>query len=444
MNFLDPSPRRRSGCKRPRCERSGREHARRRLASVGAALLAAFAAGCASPGPPHPPTLNLPQIVKDLAADRVGDQVNLHWTTPSKTTDNLDIKGPITAEICRLVPSGPSSSPTPPASSHAPTCTPVQRISVQPGPSQATETLPRPLTLDPVALLTYRVQLFNRRGHSAGLSPEAFAAGGAAPPPVENLRATTIRTGAMLEWQPQTTSASVELDRFLDGAAVPTKKTAQPKPATKPLTKTRTKTKPKPASKTTPPTPAPTAKPPFQGTPAAPAEVKLRASGQPSDAGGTIDRTAESGQTYHYTAQRVRSVTLDGPTPATTHKLELRSTVSPPITVLLRDTFPPSAPTGLAAIPGGTTPADRSIDLSWEPNTDSDLAGYIVYRQQISPTGALTGPSTRLNSTPVPGPAFRDQTAASGQRYAYRVTAIDTAGNESAPSADVQETLREQ
>jgi fibronectin type 3 domain-containing protein len=51
---------------------------------------------------------------------------------------------------------------------------------------------------------------------------------------------------------------------------------------------------------------------------------------------------------------------------------------------------------------------------------------------------------TRLNITPVVGPAYRDQTALAGHRYAYRVTAVDTAGNESVPSADVQETLREQ
>jgi hypothetical protein len=419
MNLPNPSPRR-AGC---------------RLAAVSVALLVSFAAGCASPGPPHPPTLNLPQLVNDLAADRVGDQVNLHWTTPTKTTDKLDIKGPITAEICRLA---VTPSATPPAK---PACTPVKRVSVQPGPSQATETLPQPLTVGPVSLLTYRVQLFNRREHSAGLSSEAFAAAGAAPPPVEQLHATPIRTGAMIEWQPQATPASIELDRLLDGAIVPSKKPSEPKPATKPGAKTKTKTKPTPAPKTTPTAPA---KPLFESTPAAPPEVKLRASNQPSDTGGIIDRTAESGQTYHYTAQRVRSVTLPGSSPATTHKLELRSSVSPPITIFLRDTFPPSAPTGLAAIPGGTTPADRSIDLSWDPNTDSDLAGYIVYRQLIPPTGALTGPPTRLNSTPTSGPAFRDQTAASGQRYSYRVTAIDTAGNQSAPSADVQETLREQ
>jgi fibronectin type 3 domain-containing protein len=72
------------------------------------------------------------------------------------------------------------------------------------------------------------------------------------------------------------------------------------------------------------------------------------------------------------------------------------------------------------------------------------LAGYFVYRQEVDAKGAVAGTATRLNLTPVVGPAYRDQTAVAGRRYAYRVTAVDTAGNESAPSADVQETLREQ
>jgi fibronectin type 3 domain-containing protein len=110
----------------------------------------------------------------------------------------------------------------------------------------------------------------------------------------------------------------------------------------------------------------------------------------------------------------------------------------------MRNTFPPHAPTGLEAIPGGATTADRSIDLSWTPNTDPDLVGYNVYRQDVDSKGAAVGTAARLNTTPVVGPAYRDPTAVAGRRYAYRVTAVDTAGNESAPSADVQETLREQ
>jgi hypothetical protein len=405
------------------------------IAGSAALLLLSLVVGCASPGPPHPPTLNLPELVKDLAADRVGDEVNLHWTTPSKTTDGLNIKGPVTAEICRLAP----PTPAPPI----PPCTPVKRLLVQPGPSQTTELLPRPLTVDPVALLTYRVQLFNRRGHSAGLSPEAFAAAGAAPPPVAQLRATPIRTGAMLEWQPQSLSAAIELDRLLDGATPPSKQPSPPKPTTRKPAGRSSRAKPKPQGKPKPTPKSSSAKPSFESAPPNPAEVKLLASREPSDPGGTIDRTAERGQTYHYTAQRIRSVVLPGNTPAG-HKLELRSPTSPPVTMLMRDTFPPAAPTGLAAIPASLTPADRSIDLSWEPNTDSDLAGYIVYRQQILSTGAFAGPPTRLNSTPIIGPSFRDQTATPGQRYAYRVTAVDSSGNESAPSADVQEILREQ
>jgi hypothetical protein len=147
------------------------------------------------------------------------------------------------------------------------------------------------------------------------------------------------------------------------------------------------------------------------------------------------------GESYRYTAQRVRTVTLDG------HRLELRSVASGPVMLVVRNMFPPHAPAGLEAVPGGTGAgerADRSIDLSWTPNTERDLAGYIVYRQEIDAKGVAAGTATRLNPTPVAGPAYRDQTAVAGRRYAYFITAINAAGNESAPSEAVQETLREQ
>jgi len=391
-----------------------RKRADRWLIAACATLSISLAAGCASPGPPHPPSLRLPQLVKDLTAERVGDEVHLHWTTPDKTTDKLEIKGSLTAEICR------DPAPVSPT-----ICTPVKRLAVQPGPSQATEILPRPLTIDPASLLVYRVRILNLNQRSAGQSPEAFVAAGAAPLPVTELRATPVRAGAMLEWRLQQTTAPVELDRLIDGASLPAKAVRH-----------------KPTPKPTPPS-APKAKSPLQSAPSTPIEVKLQTPKQASDAGGTIDSTVQRGETYRYTAQRVRTVALSG------HSLQLRSPISSPVVVLIKDTFPPQPPTGLAAIPGeadtSANPSPNpSIDLSWEPDTDPDLAGYIVYRQQVTATGALIGPSTRLNATPVVGPAYRDQTAVKGQRYAYRVTAIDIVGNESAPSADVQETLREQ
>jgi hypothetical protein len=393
-------------------------------------------AGCASPGPPQPPSLDLPEVVKDLSAERVGDVVHLHWTTPEMTTDRIAIKGAMTAEICRVTVSAPASQ--------SPACTQIARLPVQPGPTQAAETLPPVLTVDPPVLLEYRVQIFNVHGHSAGLSPEAFAAAGAAPPPVEQLRATPTPDGAMLEWQQKSTSAAVELDRLPvgpDGVVVePPQRKAATKSSSRLIIKKPAANQPKPA----PPSASKSLQPkPLQLTAAAPIEVKLRTPVQPEDTGGTIDHTAQTGQTYSYTAQRVRSVSLGGHTPGG-HPLELRSAVSSPATVAMRDTFPPHAPSGLEAVPGGVTAADRSIDLSWTPDTDADLAGYFVYRQEVDEKGVAAGTATRLNLTPVAGPAYRDQTAMAGHRYAYRVTAVDTAGNESAPSAEVQESLREQ
>ena len=401
------------------------------LPALAAALLTTCAVGCASPGQPRPPTLNLPEIAKDLAAERVGDEVRLHWTTPEKTTDRIAPKGPMTADICRIA--------NPPST----VCTSVKQLPVQSGPTQAVDILPPSLTADPPSLLAYRVEILNSKGRSAGPSPEAFAAAGISPPPVEHLQATPTPDGAMLEWQQRSNPAAVELDRLPlgpDGTpiqpAAPKSAKKSPRPAVKSTTKT-TKT-----TKTTEPHTDQAAKPsPVKSplaSPPTPIEVKLQTPSQPTDAGGTIDRTAQMGESYQYTAQRVRSVSLVG------HTLELRSAVSPPVTIAMRKTFPPHAPTGLEAIPGGATAADRSIDLSWTPNTDADLAGYNVYRQDVDSKGAAAGTAARLNPTPVVGPAYRDQTAMDGRRYAYRVTAVDSAGNESAPSLDVQEILREQ
>jgi hypothetical protein len=400
-------------------------YVRRGLSAAAAASLIACAGGCASPGQPRPPSLDLPEVVKDLAAERLGDVVQLHWTTPEKTTDHLDVKGPMTAEICRTT----VSNSQPPSA-----CQPVARLAVQPGSTHAEEALPPVLTIDPPVLLAYRVQIFNNHGRSAGLSPEAFAASGAAPAIVDQLRATATRDGAVLEWQKRDTVAVVELDRLpvaSDGTVVepvPPKSTS--KASSKSPIKRQAASPKKPASQPTPKV--------LSTAPPTPTEAKLRTPAELADAGGTVDHTARMGESYRYTAQRVRTVSLGG------HTFELRSFQSAPATVVMRNIFPPHAPTGLEAVPGGATAADRSIDLSWSPNTDPDLAGYIVYRQEIDSKGVVAGTATRLNPTPVVGPAYRDQTAIAGHRYAYHVTAVDTAGNESGPSDKVQETLREQ
>jgi fibronectin type 3 domain-containing protein len=112
---------------------------------------------------------------------------------------------------------------------------------------------------------------------------------------------------------------------------------------------------------------------------------------------------------------------------------ELESAASPPVTVAPLDTFPPAAPQGVvAALLPGAAPGAMVVDLSWSISLETDLAGYRVYRSEQEGTrGQVLSPDL------LPTPAVRDTSVEPGHRYWYTVTAVDRAGNESAPSASV-------
>jgi hypothetical protein len=94
------------------------------------------------------------------------------------------------------------------------------------------------------------------------------------------------------------------------------------------------------------------------------------------------------------------------------------------------DTTAPAAPTGLTATPG-----DGTVALAWQANTESDLAGYRVYRSTT--TG---GPYSALTSSPVTSTQFTDRTATNWTAYHYVVKAVDTSGNLSAVSGEASAT----
>ena len=99
--------------------------------------------------------------------------------------------------------------------------------------------------------------------------------------------------------------------------------------------------------------------------------------------------------------------------------------------VVLKDTFPPAAPTGVTAVA-----TEGSINLIWTPSPEADLAGYRVLRA-TGPDGEMqpVTPDTIKEST------FSDRVQP-GARYSYAVQAVDTAGNVSAASVRVEETAR--
>jgi predicted phosphodiesterase len=90
---------------------------------------------------------------------------------------------------------------------------------------------------------------------------------------------------------------------------------------------------------------------------------------------------------------------------------------------------PPSAPTGLAAVPG-----DSQVNLNWDDNTESDLAGYNVYRSTTA-----SGPYSKIAAL-LTTSDYTDPGLVNGTIYYYVVTSIDQAANESGYSNEVSAT----
>jgi fibronectin type 3 domain-containing protein len=126
------------------------------------------------------------------------------------------------------------------------------------------------------------------------------------------------------------------------------------------------------------------------------------------------DKTFEYGKTWQYYVQAVRRVGENW----------MESEPSATITFAPTDKFPPAVPAGLIVIPG-----TKSIELSWDPVTDSDLAGYRVYRNGVK------------IADEVARAAFSDPNVVAGTKYSYQVSAVDQAGNESARCAAMEVTM---
>ncbi|HKD91915.1 MAG TPA: hypothetical protein VKB56_08430 [Terriglobales bacterium] len=367
-------------------------------------------AGCATPGPPLPPSLELPRPVMDLEATREGNRVLLTWTSPAETTDKLRIRHPGPTAICRKIEADlsaalqpapaeaksscdnpvatvPASQLQPITAPQKPVTTPIAGAAPISRVSYSVE-IPAELILQyPDSAAVFYVEPLNSRGHGAGHSNAAGVPLAPSFAPPADFRAEQTKTAIVLSWSP--------LRHAVDRARLTAYRIERSE----------------------------------VGAQTTPDERLLVAAGSASD-GRVSDTQFNWDKQYRYRIAAVTGVfAADGK-----QITEVQGEWSQPVELATRDVFPPAEPAGVQAV--FTQAGDqRFIDLTWMPNTEADLAGYFVYRRTEG-----TEPQ-RLNSEPLKSPAFRDTKVVAGARYFYSVSAVDLRGNESPRSPEASEAV---
>lgn len=125
-----------------------------------------------------------------------------------------------------------------------------------------------------------------------------------------------------------------------------------------------------------------------------------------------VDADTEYGKEYTY---RVQSLVGKS-----------ESALSAPASVVPKDIFPPPVPANVTGLQG-----IDSIELNWDPISETDLKGYRVYR-------SVNGGPAELLADNVEAPSYSDKKVTGNQTYRYSVTAVDQVGNESGKSQVVE------
>ncbi|MGB7848184.1 MAG: hypothetical protein WBL63_21415 [Candidatus Acidiferrum sp.] len=360
----------------------------------GSIFLFLFAAGCGAPGEPIPPSPPIPVAVTDLRARQVGDSVLLTFTVPKKSTLGERLAEMPTLEVLRgrLRLDG---SPNP-KSFHVVDTVPGSVLSgyAEQGKVQFPDPIqPQGTQTHPAETVVYRVRTRVSERKASPDSNDASLNLYPVPERVEELEARVTENSIQLKWAaPKRSSAG------------------EPLPAIQEFHVYRGELAP-------------------GSVPAAERELHAAVWKLPLLQIATVksseyqDSGFDFGKTYAYVVRS--AVNAEG--------VLLESSDSLPAIVTPKDTFPPAAPQDVvAAILPSAAAGTFVVDLSWAMNLENDLAGYRVYRSESeSARGQL------LTQDLLPTPAHRDSSVFKGRRYWYSVTAVDRAGNESAPCAAV-------
>ena len=375
------------------------------LARFAAMLaLCLIMAACAQTGPPLPPSLELPKPPGDLHATRKGSRVTLTWSEPTLTTDRQSVRYLGATLVCRNqetemtacgVPAAQLPAPRPVAKAANPK-RPSQKKSsaLRPPPEIYTDTLPASLQKpDPAADITYAVEVLNRNDRNAGLSNRVHVPAVVTLPAPNDLSAKLTEDGVVLTWTAFGTS--------------------QPQSAASPANAIRYRYRVYRQDK-------------VSRKDAIAGEVPA-----PTDGSAPVQFTDSSFEWEKIYVYRVTSVTI---VQRPDSEVQVEGDDSTPLQVMAHDVFPPAVPTGVQAAYSGEG-QKPFIDLIWAPVTNSDLAGYNVYRSDSN------GAPVKLNPDLAKSPSYRDAAVVSGKTYTYAISSVDVRRNESRRSEPASESV---
>lgn len=356
---------------------------------IGLALACLWLAGCGTPGAPRPPSLRLAETVRDLTASRQGSTVTLTWTEPARTTDGENIRTLGPTLICM----GINDFPMTHCDRMVADLTLQQYASCKPEigkPAACSVTLDRAVQVaNPRGMATYAVEVLNTNGRSAGLSNQVRVPTAIALAPAVDVNAVVMSDAVGIGFigAGSQTDASYHVFRSETGTAR------------------------------------------FIDLGPASNAVSEPPPGSPQSSYAFRDQNLEWEKTYVYRVIGISTVHLPDGT-----NVDVQGEPSAETKVFVHDVFPPAAPTGLQAVASGVG-QQPFVDMTWAPNTESDLAGYNVYRHEQG-----QGP-VKINSALVKAPSYRDTSTERGKAYFYAVTAVDLRGNESSKSQEASETV---
>ncbi len=375
------------------------------LLVVSALALLPWALGCGKQGPPLPPLRNVPAATKDLAAVQQGPRILLTLSYPQVTPAGIALQGISTVEVwsaSRPAPGGTASTMEPRelassgkllqkvAGADLTAATAGSRIEVS---------LPLPaLTAPPPATPPAT------KAAPAPATPPAGATATPPPPPAPTPLATyyAVRTVGRTGSDPS--------DFSNVASVVPKAPPSAPEHVTVTARADGIQVEWSPAQGT------------VVGYNIYRRNAQERSNGKPIHTSGAaekswLDNTARFGQSYIYTATALAQQTPP-----------IESGIASEREIHYIDRFAPPPPSELVALaePG-------RIRLVWRASEADDLAGYVVYRR-----AGNGGAFERVTAQPVVAAEYVDSDVTKGKTYTYRVTAIDQAGNESAPGGEVR------